>query len=93
MNAALQPLVEELKVLDQSVEIGGLKVRVRAVLWSCDLPVMRKALGMLSHNANKGKPKIHNTELLTLSFEFSHLIADIIQTRLLHHCFVIFTQG
>ena len=54
MHAALQPLVEELKVLDQSAEIGGLKVRVRAVLCSCDLPAM---LGMLSHNANKGKAK------------------------------------
>ena len=55
MNSVLRPLVDELKVLDEGITLCGLRIRVRAVLWSCDLPATRKAIGLLSHCANKGK--------------------------------------
>ena len=55
MNAILWPLVRELKTLEGGMIICGLKVRVRAILFACDLPAIRKTLGLLSHNANKGR--------------------------------------
>ena len=54
MNNVLQPLVEDLEVLNKGMTICGLNIRVRGICWACDLPAMRKVLGMLSHNANKG---------------------------------------
>ena len=55
MNSILQPLVEELQILDEGIEVCGLKVQMRAVTWACDLPAIRQTLGLLSHCANKGE--------------------------------------
>lgn len=60
MNHILKPLVDELIVLDSGIKICGLNIRVRGLLWASDLPAIRKCLGMLSHNANKGMLCVKN---------------------------------
>ena len=59
MNFILKPLVNELKELYRGIYIDGKRFRVKAMIWSCDLPALRKSLGFLSCNANKGCSKCH----------------------------------
>jgi len=59
MNHILRPLVDELKLLERGIVIDGLRVRAKVFNWACDLPALRKTLGWLSHNANKGCTKCH----------------------------------
>lgn len=61
MNHILRPLIDELQLLLQGVEILDKRVRVKIVLWACDLPALRKTLGFLSCNANKGCSKCHQS--------------------------------
>lgn len=57
MNFVLRPLIDELLVLQDGLEICGQKVRVKALCWACDLPAIRKTMGFLSFSANMGCSK------------------------------------
>lgn len=71
MNSVLRPLIDELIVLQDGLEINGLKVRVKALCWACDLPAIRKTMGFLSCSANMGcskcVQKLRDNGYLTLS--------------------------
>ena len=55
MQRFLQPLKDEIRLLENGITINTLRIRAKLAIVSCDLPATRKVLGFLSCNANQGK--------------------------------------